>query len=40
MNFKELLETVTFENLMGRGRALYDYVKARYELIKQEDVES
>lgn len=39
MNFKELVESVTFENLLSRGRTLYDYVKARYELVRQEELD-
>lgn len=39
MNFKELVESVTFENLLSRGRTLYDYVKARYDLVRQEELD-
>jgi hypothetical protein len=34
VNFKDVLENVTFENLMNRGRTLHDYVKARYDIVK------
>ena len=36
VNFKELVESVTFENLLNRGRTLYDYVKARNDLVRLE----
>jgi len=39
VNFKELVESITFENLLSRGRTLYDYVKARYELVRQEELD-
>ena len=37
VNFKELVESVTFENLLSRGRTLYDYVKARNDLVRLEE---
>ena len=40
VNFKDLLENVTFDNLMNRGRSLHDYVKARYDIVKQEEIEN
>lgn len=36
INFKEVLQQVTDENLMKRGRLFYTYVKNKYKKIKDE----
>ncbi len=38
MNFRDFLDKETFDNLLRRGRQVHDYVKLRYQQVKDEEL--
>lgn len=38
VNFKDLIQDATFENIKSRGKQLNDYVELHYKAIKEEEI--